>query len=93
MQAHAQEAADIAQSFLDKINEAILFPLITLLMVVALLVFLWGGFQFVMGANDPSARTTGKQHLLWGVIGMLVMLSAYTILSIAANTFGVNVPG
>ncbi len=92
MIAHAQEAVFVAQSFLDRLNEAILFPLITLLLTVALVVFLWGGFQFVMGAGDPGARETGRQHLLWGIIGMLVMLSAYTILWIAAGTFGVDVP-
>lgn len=92
MIAHAQEATDIARSFLERINDVILFPLITLMMAVALLVFLYGAFEFVMGANAPDAREKGKKHLLFGIIGMLVMLSAFAILSIAANTFGLSVP-
>ena len=92
MIAHAQEATAIAQSFLDRINEAIRFPLITLLMAIALVVFLFGAFKFIAGANNDAARAEGKQHLLFGIIGMLVMLSAYTILYIAANTFGIDIP-
>lgn len=91
MIAHAQ-AVEVAQSFVDRLNQAIFFPLIMLMMAVALLVFLYGAFEFIRGANNETAREEGKKHLLFGVIGMLVMLSAYTILYIAANTFGIDVP-
>ena len=85
------EVVGAAQNFVALINAVILFPLIALLTAVALLVFLWGGFQYVYGANEPSARATGQKHLMWGVIGLLVMISAYAILTIAANTFDIDV--
>lgn len=81
-------AADVAQGFVAKFNEIILFPLITLLMGVALVVFLYGCFEYVMGAANEAAREKGRQHILWGIIGMLVMISAQAILNIAAGTFG-----
>lgn len=87
--AHAA-AADVAKTFVDQINEIIIFPLIILLSGIAILVFLWGGFQYVFKASDPAARTQGQKHLLWGVIGLLIMVSAYAILTIAANTFGID---
>lgn len=87
MIAHAQEAKVVAQGFVDKLNEVILFPLITLLLTAALVVFLYGCFEFIVGAADEAARSKGKQHILWGIVGMLVMLSAYSILAIAAGTF------
>ena len=70
----------------------ILYPLITLLLAVALMVFLYGGFEFIMGAAEPGKRQTGRQHILWGIVGMLVMVSAYSILYIAANTFNLTIP-
>lgn len=85
-------ASDVARSFLAKFNDAILFPVITLMMAVALLVFLWGCFEFIMGAGEPSARENGKRHIFWGIIGMVIMVSAYGILTIAAGTFGLTVP-
>lgn len=83
-------AATVAQGFVAKVNNIILFPLITLLMTVALVVFLWGCFEYVMGAANEAKREQGKNHILWGIIGMLVMLSAQAILSIAAGTFGID---
>jgi Na+/H+ antiporter NhaD/arsenite permease-like protein len=91
MYAFAQSAAqEAAQGFLTKINEAILFPLITLMMAIALLIFLYGAFEYVKGAANDGDRETGRRHLLYGIIGMLVMLSAFTILTIAAATFGLD---
>lgn len=89
---YAQSPADEARSLVAKVNDAILFPLITLLMAIALLLFLWGAFRFVANAGDEQQRATGKRHMLFGVIGLLIMLSALTILQIAAGTFGLSVP-
>ena len=81
-----------AKTMVGKLQTAILFPLMMLMMSVAFLVFLWGVYEYVLGAADESARTTGRAHMLWGIIGFLVMISAYAILSLAASTFGVTVP-
>lgn len=92
MYGEQSQATMVAQGFLDKINHAILFPLITLMLAVALLVFLYGGFEYVRGASSESEREKGQRHLFYGIIGMLVMISAYAILSIAAATFNLDLP-
>ena len=79
-----------ALDLVDKINDAILFPLIALLMATAFLIFLWGAFEYVKNSDNETGREKGRQHLLYGTIGMLIMLSAYAILSIAAGTFGLQ---
>lgn len=84
--------ADVAAGFLVKLNEIIIYPLITLMMGIALLVFLYGCFEFIMNADNDGARTTGKKHILWGIIGFVVMVSAYAILEVATGTFGIMVP-
>jgi hypothetical protein len=38
------------------------------------------------------ARETGRRHMLYGIIGLLVMLSAFAILRIAIETFGIGLP-
>ena len=81
-----------AYEMVDRLNDAILFPLMTLMMAVAFLVFLWGAFEYVAKAESDEGRDNGRRHMLYGVIGFVVMLSALTILTIAANTFGVYVP-
>lgn len=88
----ASEATCVAQKFLSIINDAIFYPLITLLSGVALLVFLWGGFRFITNADNSTEREVGRSHMIYGIIGLLVMVSAMAILTIAANTFDLGIP-
>jgi hypothetical protein len=92
MIAYAQEHIEAAQSIVTRIENAILFPVLSFMLALALLYFLWGAYEFVANAESDSGRDTGKQHMLYGIIGMLVMLSALAILRIAAGTVGVTVP-
>ena len=61
-------------------------------MGIAFLVFLYGSAVYVMNAGNEQARGEGKKHIMYGLIGLVVMVSAYTILTIAGNTFGLVIP-
>jgi magnesium-transporting ATPase (P-type) len=89
-QSPQDKAAAEAASFVAKFNEVILFPLIALMTAVAFLVFLWGCAQYLFYAANDQARQQGVKHITFGIIGLVVMLSAYAILQIAAATFGLN---
>jgi hypothetical protein len=90
MIAYAAETSHVvaAQILVTKIEKIILFPLMSLMIAVAGLVFVWGAYEYVLHADEDGGRETGKTHMLYGIIGFLVMISAYTILKIVANTFG-----
>ncbi len=79
-----------AQSFVARVNEVILYPLIALLFALAFFLFIFGCYQYLTHADESQARETGKMHILWGILGMFIMLVAYGILGIAASTFGLN---
>jgi hypothetical protein len=51
---------------------------------------MYGCFLYIVRAGDPAARAQGTKHITWGIVGVVVMLSAYTIMSIAAGTFGLD---
>ena len=89
--AAATNAQIAAQCLVDKINSVFLFPLIGLLSALALLFFLYGAFEYVKNASSETGRETGRRHILYGIIGLLVMLSAYAILNVAAGTFGLDI--
>ena len=93
MIAYAQEGAHVtlAKSKLALLEGAILFPLMTLMVAVALLVFIYGMYEYVRNAESDEGRSAGQKHMLYGIIGLLVMISAYAILKIAAGTFGLTV--
>ena len=79
-------AADIP--LLDKIKTNILNPFITLLFALALVYFLYGVYEMVKGADSDEARRQGQQHVLWGVIGMAIMISAFGIMQVVCKTIG-----
>ena len=79
------------QTLRDNIVSAIITPLMVLLFGAALLVFAWGIVEFLMGLSSGSeSKEKGKQHMLWGIIGLVIMTSAYAIIQLVLHTFGVN---
>lgn len=81
-----------AGALVSKLRDAILDPLILLLVAAAIVVFFWGAFQYVYGASQGDVQEEGKKHMLWGIIGLVIMMSAYAILTIATGTFGIEMP-
>ncbi len=81
---------EAAYAFVEKFNDVILYPVIILLTGIAFLVFLYGCLIYITHAENSSAREEGRSHIIYSIIGMFVMLVAYAILQIAANTFGLG---
>lgn len=82
----------VLNQFLDKVVVQIINPIILLLSAVAFVVFVWGLFQFIRKAGDETARTEGKQAILWGLIGLVIIFGAYGIINVALGTFNLDVP-
>ncbi len=72
--------------FLSKVVNVVVNPLIRLLFAAALVVFIWGVFVYIKDSDNAEARQTGRQHIIWGLIGMLIMMSVFTIVRIALST-------
>lgn len=79
------------QSLVNNFTNVIINPLILLLFSAGLLVFFWGviEFLFALNAGAEGSKEDGKKHMLWGLIGMFVMVSSYAIINfIASNVCG-----
>ncbi|MBI5078188.1 MAG: hypothetical protein HZB11_02380 [Candidatus Yonathbacteria bacterium] len=68
-------------NIIQKVNDAILQPLISLLMAAAVAYFLFGVMKFVKNQDNEDALAEGKRHMLWGIIGIAIMVSVYGILN------------
>ncbi|MES3032101.1 MAG: hypothetical protein V4699_02555 [Patescibacteria group bacterium] len=76
--------------FIGNVDRMIINPLISLLFALALAYFLYGMFEFIAnGANDEK-KTIGKSHMLWGVVGLTIMMGVWAILGVILSTF--NIP-
>lgn len=88
--AAASTALDALNKFLAKVVVEIINPLILLLGAVAFVVFLWGVFEFVVHAGDSAKRKEGKDAILWGLVGLVIIFGAYGIINVALESF--NLP-
>ena len=86
------EAAVTIVPFLNKINQFILNPIIILVFAVALLVFLFGVVQFINSETSDTKRGEGKKKIVWGLVGMFIMIAAFGIIRLILNTFGLSSP-
>lgn len=77
-------------TFLGKIQAEILTPIITLLSLGAFLLFLWGIVEFIAGATNEEKRATGQQHMIWGIIGLVIIFGANAIVSLLKATVGAS---
>lgn len=77
-------------SFINNVNKLIVNPLIILLFALALVYFLWGVFEFIANQENEEKKTTGKKHMLWGIIGITIMMGVWTILGIVLRTMNID---
>jgi uncharacterized membrane protein YidH (DUF202 family) len=77
-------------SFISNVNRLIINPIIMLLFALALVYFLYGVFQFISNGENEEAKTKGKSHMIWGIIGITIMMGVFTILNIIMKTFNIK---
>ncbi len=82
--------ADSVDDLLFKLNAKIINPVIEFAFIIALVIFLWGVMEYIRGANNQEKRKNGRQHMLWGVVGFLIMFGVFGIINILLNTFGIK---
>lgn len=82
-------------SFLYKVNDLILNPIIALFFAVALVIFIYGVVKFLStdAGDKGSNRIEARNSMLWGIVGMVIMFSVYGIIKFVLATFGVTPTG
>lgn len=48
---------------------------------LTLLMFVWGGFEWLTSAGNPEKVSAGSQTMIWAVIGVILVLASYILLS------------
>ena len=72
-------------NLINKVITGIINPLIIVLFGVAIAFFFWGIIEFIWNAGNEEKRTTGKQHIIWGLVGLLIMATVAGIIAIIKN--------
>lgn len=75
-------------TLMKSVNRVIINPLITLLFALAVVYFLYGLVQYLLNPDSEEIRKSSKSHMLWGIIGMFIMVSVFGIMSLILTTLG-----
>ena len=78
------------QTLMKSINKVIINPLIVFLFALAMVYFMYGLIKYLLNPDNEEVRKGSKQHMLWGIIGMFIMISVFGIMSLIMNTLGVT---
>ena len=72
---------------LKAIVSGIVNPALEALFGLSVLLFLWGVFQLIYRADDPEQRAKGRDHILYGIFGIFVIVSSQALVYYAGNFF------
>jgi len=78
-------AAFAQQGNIDSLMRSIILTLNSILIIAFALLtlyFVWGVVQYVMAGGDEEKLAKGKQHMIWGIIGMAVAAGAWGIVNL-----------
>lgn len=83
---HAQRVQNIRDIIVG--SGRIVNILISIVIALAVLFFLWGLTKFVFHVGgDEGAREEGKKIMLWGVIALFVMVSIWGLVNFLSEAF------
>ena len=81
------EVSNFIQSIIRFINGT----LVPFVFAIAFLFFIWGIFTyFIRGSDDESKREEGRQYMMWGIIGFVIMVSVWGIVQVLSKGLGLD---
>jgi len=72
----------------------ILNTIIPILIVLGVVYFVWGVIAYMIG-SDEEAKKKGRNRIIFGIIGLVVIVGMWGLVNIVTNTFNldnVNIP-
>jgi len=69
--------------------QGILDAVVPIILALGIVYFVWGVVMYVI-ANDEEAKKTGKDRIVFGIIGFAVIISLWGLVYVLANTFRVS---
>src|SRR4051812_12196234 len=80
----------VVSGILGRIGSEIIQPAAAVIFAAGFLLFLWGLMLFLWKSSDGGENAEGKQHMIWGIVGMVIMVSIWAIIGLLDSTFGLG---
>ena len=67
----------------------LLNAVVPVLIALGVLYFVWGVVTYVI-ASDEEAKKKGRDRIIFGIIGLAVVIGLWGLVNLLRNTFGLN---
>lgn len=75
-----------------RISYYVINPLIIVGFVAALVYFIWGLIEFLRNRDvNAAAGQEGRDHMLWGIVGLIIMVSAFALMKVIGQAVGSDI--
>jgi hypothetical protein len=75
-------------TLMKSINRVIINPIIFFLFACAMVYFLYGVVQYLLSPGNEEVHKKSKAQMLWGIIGLFIMVAVFGIMRLILNTVG-----
>jgi uncharacterized membrane protein YidH (DUF202 family) len=76
-------------AFISAVEAQIITPLVSLLVLAAFVLFVFGVVEYIRNAANEEKRAQGQQHIIWGLVGLVIIFGAGAIITILKNIIGI----
>lgn len=80
----------VVSELVSRFTTVLIRPTILLIFTAGFFLFVWGLVVFIFELDKGGEHQDSKQHMIWGIVGMLIMVSVYGILNLLDNTFNLQ---
>lgn len=76
---------ELVDVFLETLSLLVYF-----IIALTTLTFVYGIILYISRADDESKRKEGAKYMMYGIIGLFVMLSVWGLVNLILGTFGLD---
>lgn len=62
-------------------------------LLLAVIMIIWGGVSYMTAGGDEEKIGTAKKRVIWGLVGVAIILAAWGLIYLVGNILGITVPG
>ena len=82
----AADVYDVLDTFSDILNF-----LVPILIALAVVIFLVGVVKYITAAGDEEKRASGRNTMIYGIIGLFVMVAVWGLVNVLFETFDLTI--
>lgn len=70
--------------------QSVITLLLILAVVVAMFMLVWSGIRWTMSGGDKQKIQTARQHIIWTIIGLVIVFASFLVINVIGAVFGVE---